>query len=93
MKSKGKLILWPIYFDISVSLKDGRRVPKNLAIRSPRIDDIVKATIAAGLNCEPILTTTHPRYSWQTTGCILINSKDSKSQVIRMVASKLSRSS
>lgn len=92
MRSKGKLILWPIYFDISVSWAEGRRVAKSLAIRSPRIDDLVKATIAAGLNGEPLLTATYPRYPWVRTGYVLVNSKEPKSKVIKLIASKLPRS-
>lgn len=42
MKTAGWRILYPIYFDKKVSRANGRKVPGNLAIDTPDIDDIAR---------------------------------------------------
>ena len=33
--NKDKIVIWPVYFDASKSRKEGRRIPKKLAIKYP----------------------------------------------------------
>lgn len=42
MKTKGWRILYPIYFDKEVSRANGRKVPKELAVDTPDIDEIAR---------------------------------------------------
>jgi len=43
LKIKGKHVIWPVYFDANRSRKMGRKVPKRLAVPSPRIEELEKA--------------------------------------------------
>ena len=43
LRGKGKIRIWPVYFDIRYSRKEGRRVSRKNAIRDPKIEDIEKA--------------------------------------------------
>ena len=54
MVSKGEriVVLYPEYFDASLSRKEGRRVPKRLAVSTPKLEDIEKA--ARNLKLNPI---------------------------------------
>lgn len=91
MRSKGKIILWPIYFDSAATWGGGRRVPKAVAIRVPKTEDIVKAAVSAGLKAELQPSAAHPRYPWIKTGYVLVESKEPKARVIKLIAGKLPR--
>ncbi len=91
MRSKGKIVLWPVYFDIAVSWAKGRRVSKDMAIRTPKTEDIVKAAVAAGLKAELQPNMSHPRFPFSRTGYVLVEAKEPKEKVIKQVAAKLQR--
>ena len=88
-KDEEKLVIWPIYFDKSISKLDGRKVSKKLAVEKPSIDNILKAAKSLGLN--PILEkeTSYPSKHWKKEGRILIDKKDRKSKILNQIASSL----
>ena len=43
MRKQDKAIIWPAYFDQAKTRKKGRRVPKNMAVQSPKILEIQEA--------------------------------------------------
>ena len=89
MRGKGKLRIWPAYFDVRYSRGEGRRVPRDKAIREPKIEDIEKAALKLGL--KPILQpgTAYSKYPWRKTGVLLVDKKGSKTKVINMIAEEL----
>ncbi len=91
LRSKGKIVLWPIYFDSAASWSGGRRIPKASAIRAPKTEDIVKAAVSAGLKAELQPNVAHPHYPFIKTGYVLVESKEPKEKVIKLVTSKLPR--
>ena len=91
MRSKGKMVLWPIYFDSAATWGGGRRVPKALAVRAPKTEDIVTAAVAAGLKAELQPSVSHPKYPWIKTGYVLVESKEPKTKVMRLIADKFPR--
>ena len=92
MRSKGKHIIWPVYFDTSKSWEEGRRVSKDLAIRTPDTDEIVKAAVSAGLKAELQPGTAYPRTPHLRTGFVLVESKDPKAKIVKLIASRFSKS-
>ena len=89
MRGRGKIRLWPAYFDASYTWGEGRRIPKSLASRSPKVEEIEKAAQILGLN--PILEpgAAYSKYPWRRTGVVLVDKKGSKTQVLREIAKKL----
>jgi len=90
MRGKRKLRIWPAYFDIRYSRSKGRRIPRDKAIRDPKIDDIEKAASKLGL--KPVLQAgkAYSKYPWKRTGVLLVDKKGSKTEVINMIAEELS---
>jgi signal recognition particle subunit SRP19 len=88
LRSRDMIVLWPIYFDSTVTWGSGRRVPKSMAIKSPKTEDIVKAVISAGLRSDLIPLKAYPRHQWVNTGYVLVEHKMSKAKILRLVASK-----
>ena len=89
LRGKGKLRIWPVYFDVRYSRSDGRRVPRNKAVRDPQIDVIENAAKKLGL--RPILQpgAAYSKHPWSKTGVLLVDKKGSKADVIRMIAEEL----
>jgi signal recognition particle subunit SRP19 len=89
LRGKGKLRIWPSYFDIRYSRSGGRRVPRNYALRDPKIEEIEKAAIKLGLN--PILQAgaAYSQYPWRKTGLLLVDKKASKTEIIKKIAMEL----
>ena len=91
MVSRGedKYVIWPVYFDKSVSKLEGRKISKKNAVEKPSIEDIAKAAKSLGLN--PVLekNVAHPARHWKKEGRVLIDKKDSKSKLLRQIANRL----
>ena len=87
-KRKGMCVIWPIYFDANASRKY-RRVPKNLAIPEPRLDEICAALRRLGLRYEVVEKAAHPSRHWEKTGYVFVEKRVPKEQLLKQVASVL----
>lgn len=89
MRKQNKIILWPAYFDSTKTRGNGRRVPKSLAVPSPKILEIKKAVEKLGLRYEVVLDAGYPKTPWVKTGMLLVTKKESKEKVIRKIGKQL----
>jgi len=89
MRKQNKIVLWPAYFDSTKTRLQGRRIPKGLAVTSPRLDELQKAAERCGLQTEVFSDVKHPHAPWQKTGLIFVPKSASKMQMIRRVAKEL----
>ena len=90
MRKKNSIILWSIYFDSTQTRKGGRRVSKNLAVSSPKIEDLQRAAKRLGLHPEVNFEAAHPSRPWMKTGFLVLPKTESKTHVIKKVAKELS---
>src|SRR5208283_3199856 len=89
MKKLDKAIIWPIYFDASKTRKKGRRVPKNMAVQSPKIQELKEAVDKLGLKNEVNLEAHFPKTHWVKTGMLLVEKKEAKEKIIQKIAKQL----
>jgi signal recognition particle subunit SRP19 len=89
MRKQNKIILWPAYFDSARSRKQGRRVRKNLAVPSPKISEVKNAADSLHLSCELISDVAFPQMPWLKSGMILVEKKQPKQEVLRIIAAQL----
>jgi len=89
MRKQDKIIIWPAYFDSTKTRKDGRRIPKSLAVPSPKILEIKDAVEKIGLEDELVADAGYPRKPWLKTGMLLVKKNEPKDQVIRRIAKQL----
>lgn len=89
MRQQDKVIIWPAYFDSTKTRKNGRRIPKNLAIPSPKTPEIKEAAEKLHLNCEIVADATYSKTPWLKTGMLLIKKNDSKEEMIKDIAKQL----
>jgi signal recognition particle subunit SRP19 len=89
MRKQDKAIVWPAYFDLARTRKEGRRVQKSLAVQSPKIQEIKEAAEKLGLTHEVAAETSYPKAPWVKTGMIMVEKKGSKEQTIKKIAEQL----
>jgi signal recognition particle subunit SRP19 len=89
MRKQEKIILWPAYFDQTKTRKNGRRVPKSLAVQHPKILEIQEAAQKLGLDFEVAADKGYSKTPWVKAGMLLVEKKGSKEQVISRIAKQL----
>jgi len=90
MRKQEKFIIWPLYFDQNKTRGEGRKVPRNLALPAPRLEELQKAAERLGLSPETVPDVAYPGASWQKTGMVLVSKKGgSKLQIMRKMAKEL----
>jgi signal recognition particle subunit SRP19 len=91
MVSKGedKYVIWPLYFDKSISRLHGRRIAKKYAVEKPSLEEIAKAAKSLGLNPVVEKTSAHPTIPHKKDGRILVDKKETKSTLLKQIANRL----
>ena len=69
----GYFIIYPQYFDAGISRGQGRRVPRDMAVRSPTALDVFHAAQAAGFDPELDPEGQHPAFWHARSGRVLIS--------------------
>jgi len=88
-RDEDKYVVWPIYFDKSVSKLGGRKVTKKHAVEKPSLENIAKAAKSLGLH--PVLekNCAYPSKHWKKEGRLLVDKKGSKSKMLVQIANRL----
>ncbi|MBT8171677.1 signal recognition particle protein Srp19 [Candidatus Bathyarchaeota archaeon] len=90
MRKQNKIILWSIYFDSNKTRNEGRRVPKNIAIPSPKLVELQRAAKRLGLLPEIVSEANHPSCPWRKTGLIILPKTELKSKTLKKISNELS---
>ena len=85
---KGECILYPCYFNASLSRSEGRRVPRTLGAKGPAINDIERALKRANVKYR-VEEHHHPAYWIRREGRIIAEWHEKKESLIKKVAQKL----
>jgi signal recognition particle subunit SRP19 len=89
MRQQDKIIIWPAYFDLTRTRRQGRQVPKNLAVEAPKALEVKAAAEKLGFSGEIVPDVAYSKTSNVKTGMILIKKKEPKNQAIRKIARQL----
>jgi signal recognition particle subunit SRP19 len=83
-------VLWPAQFDAELTRSEGRRVPLDLAVEDPTVDEIAKAVQQVGYDAVIERDKQYPR-EWEPRGRVLVQNADDagKSDMIGAVAAYL----
>lgn len=94
MVSKGldRFVLWPAYFDATLSRGEGRRVVEALAVKGPDAAWIEVAARRLGLDPEVEEKARHPSVPYEKVGRVLVARKGPKQATLNQVASKMRES-
>jgi signal recognition particle subunit SRP19 len=89
MRKLDKAIIWPVYFDSVKTRKEGRRVPKSLAVQSPKMVEIKEAVDRLNLQNEVNFEAHFPKMPWAKTGMIFVEKNEAKEKIIQKIAKQL----
>jgi len=90
MRKQNRIFLWSVYFDAGKTRNNGRRVPKNLAVSAPKLEELQRAVKRLGLHPEIVSDIKHPSSPWQKTGLLMIPKTESKGKTLKNIAKELS---
>ncbi len=89
MRKQEKAIIWPAYFDLTRTRGKGRRVPKSLAVQSPRVSEVEEAARRLGFKPELRLDVAYPKSPWSKSGMVLVEKRHPKEEIINRIAKLL----
>ena len=83
-------VIWPAYLDATLSRSEGRRVPGDLAVEEPTIEEIARAVKQVGYDVEVNRDKTYSR-EYEPRGQVLVKDADdaSKSDLLQATAAYL----
>ncbi|MDI9619815.1 MAG: signal recognition particle subunit SRP19/SEC65 family protein [Candidatus Nezhaarchaeota archaeon] len=82
-------MIYPCYLDSTKTRSGGRKVPKKLAVSSPKIEEIHQAARELGLD-PSIEGKAHPSWWWEEPGRVSVKKVMQKSKILLLVAQKVS---
>ncbi|MFB6137487.1 MAG: signal recognition particle subunit SRP19 [Halobacteriaceae archaeon] len=69
-------VLWPAYFDATKTRGEGRRVPEDLAVPEPTVDEVAEGVRQIGYDAVIERDVAYPRDARETDGRVLVNGAD-----------------
>ena len=80
-------VIWPAYFDADLTRSEGRRVPEDLAVSEPSVEEIAKAVQQVGYDAVVERDVAYPREHYTERGRVLVkDAEDSKNDIVQAVA-------
>jgi signal recognition particle, subunit SRP19 (srp19) len=83
-------VIWPAYLDVNLSRSEGRRVPEDLAVEEPTVEEIARAVKQVGYDVDVDRQKTYSR-EYEPRGQVLVKDAGdaSKSDLLRATAAYL----
>lgn len=91
-KGDDAVVLWPYYFDATLSRAEGRRVPAALAVRGPDVAWIEVAAKRANVAGDVDPDARAPRIPYEKSGRFLAEKKWPKQKILKAVATEMRES-
>jgi len=82
MKNEKKTIIWPAYLDSKRTKAEGRKIPKNKAVRLPKLREVIQAANKLGLNPEVEKYKSYPPSWWEYSGRVIVDKNMKKREVL-----------
>jgi signal recognition particle subunit SRP19 len=89
MRLRDKKVIWSSNLSKSVSRREGRKIPKRLAVKSVTIDEISTAAQSLGLRVELFPQKSLPNNPWSNEGYITVNYDGPKQEILILLAEKI----
>jgi signal recognition particle subunit SRP19 len=83
-------VVYPAYFDAELSRSEGRRVPMDLAVEAPTVDEIAKAVQQVGYDAAVERDATYSR-EFEARGSVVVKGTEdtAKNDLVQAVAAYL----
>ncbi|MBS7641914.1 MAG: signal recognition particle subunit SRP19/SEC65 family protein [Candidatus Bathyarchaeia archaeon] len=91
MKLKNRVIVWLVYLDSKRSRRSGRRLPRDIAVDNPKLEELIEAAKKLNLNPEAYPNKAYPRSWWDETGYIIVDKKWPKQELLKKLAEEIAK--
>jgi len=92
LKQKGKIIIWPANLDSKKTRREGRKIPKSIALEAPKLHEIEEAAKELNLNPISVKEAARPSNWWEKTGYVIVNRDEkSKISILKEIALRISK--
>jgi signal recognition particle subunit SRP19 len=88
LKDYDRIVLWLDYFNSKLSRGEGRRVPLNVAVSSPTLDELLESVNRLGFEAEAVKAK-HPKRSYVESGYVSAKKVRGKNMVLKEVSRML----
>lgn len=83
------ITIWPQYLDENLSLKEGRKISKEDAVKQPTINEIERALKRLNLQYSLQKENAYPGKWYEKSGRVLVEWEGTKLELIRTVSSEI----
>jgi len=83
------MTVWTVYLDSRRSRRDGRKVPKDLAVIAPTVQELGRAAEGLGLNPKVEGEPIHPRDRGRLPGYVVVDKRRGRSDTLRAVSRRV----
>ena len=84
--SENMITIWPQYLDKNLTLKEGRKIAKEYAVKEPTLNEIERAVKRLGLPYSVQKEFSYPGKWYEKSGRILVEWDKTKLELIREVS-------
>lgn len=88
-RNEQKYIVYPLYFDSSLTRLNGRKLGKKSAVVKPTAEAIAKAAGSLGLHPHLEKDRAHPSTPWRKEGRVIVDKKGPKTILLKQIANRL----
>lgn len=86
------MVIWLENLDSSKSREGGRKVPRSLAIDSPTLEEVERASLGLGLKVDSKERASRPGSWWERSGYVVVDRGGRpRSEILRSVAMEIRR--
>lgn len=83
------ITVYPQYFDKNLTLSEGRKVPEELAVKEPTLNEVIKALKKLKLQYTVEKGKSYPGKWYEKSGRVLVENKTHKRETLKEIAEKL----
>ncbi|NAS88470.1 signal recognition particle protein Srp19 [ANME-1 cluster archaeon AG-394-G21] len=81
-----KIVIWPAYLAAGRTRKEGRKVSRKNAVKSPKVEEIEKVARILKLEPEVEIEKAYPKTQWEKSGRVLVSKGDRKGVIMANIA-------
>ncbi|WP_296788192.1 signal recognition particle subunit SRP19/SEC65 family protein [uncultured Methanobrevibacter sp.] len=83
------ITIWPQYLNKNLSLKEGRKIAKEYAVKDPELNDIERALKRLGLKYSMQKEFSYPGKWYEKSGRVLVEWEGTKLELLKEVSLKI----
>ena len=85
------IMIWPQYINKNLSLSQGRKVPLEIAVKDPSVNDIVRALKKLNISYNVQKEKSYPGKWYEKSGRVLAESEMKKNELLKEICKNIKK--